>query len=138
MICVDRRQAFGAGLGAILPGLVSAPPAMAQSYGPHQGKELAPGVREVFIAKCEPGFASYRWVWVTDQIFEPGAVLPAAVAVNDMLCHMLGGLLRVKAGDREFVAKKDDLWALPKGRLARRANTGAEAAIVRVIDLLNW
>ena len=67
-----------------------------------------------------------------------GASTPLDVVPNDAICLMLEGLLRVRLGEQEFVAKKREwpLWASPKGALERRSNTGADVAVVRVIDLL--
>jgi hypothetical protein len=134
---VDRRSALGLALAAA-PALIPTTPMAATAYGPNAGEEVAPGVREVFLYKREVTLAAYKWVWMTDLAFQPGSSTPLDVVPNDAICVMLEGLVRVRLGEQEFNAARGncDLWASPKGVLERRSNTGADVAIVRVIDLL--
>ena len=138
MIDTDRRAVLALGLTAAVPALVAASPDMATDYGPNEGEEVAPGVREVFLHRQEVALAAYKWVWLTDLVFQPGASTPRDVVPNDTVCIMLEGLFRVRLGEQEFMAKKREwpLWASPKGVLERRSNTGADVAVVRIIDLL--
>ena len=141
MTDMDRRSALALGSAAALPSLAAATPAAAgtysvETYGPNAGEEVVPGVREVFLAKADVALSTYKIVWMTDLVFRPGAGTPADVAANDAVCMMVEGLLRVRLGEEEFVAKKGSLWATPKGTTERRSNSGAGVAVVRVIDLL--
>ena len=134
----DRRSALALGLAALPPMLAATRPAAAAAYGPNAGDEVAPGVREVFISECEAMLAAYKRIWMTDLVFQLGAVTTDDPVPNDRVCHMVEGLLRVRLGEQEFVVKKGHVWASPKGSLERRSNTGADVAVVRVIDLLPW
>jgi hypothetical protein len=137
MVNVDRRSAAALGLVATIPALAAAA-FPAATYGPKAGKEVAPGVREVFIYKREVTLSAYKWVWLTDLVFQPGASTPLDVVPNDTVCFMVEGVLRVKLDEQEFVGMKDacPLWASPKGAMERRSNTGVDVAVVRVMDLL--
>ena len=141
MTDMDRRSALALGSAAALPSLAAATPAAAgtysvETYGPNAGEEVVPGVREVFLTKADVALSAYKVVWMTDLVFQPGASTPADIAANDAVCVMVEGLLRVRLGEEEFVAKKGSLWATPKGTTERRSNTGPGVAVVRVIDLL--
>ena len=135
MTDVDRRFVHGL---AVAPNLVLTTPVVAVAYGPNAGEEVAPGVREVFLLDREVALSAYKRVWMTDLVFQPGSATPLDLVPNDRICHMAEGLLRVLLGEQEFVIKKGDLWASPKGASEQRKNTGADVAVVRVIDLLPW
>jgi hypothetical protein len=52
---IGRRYVLALGLAATAaPALVSARAAMAQAYGPNEGKEIAPGVRLIELGEREP------------------------------------------------------------------------------------
>ena len=111
MTDADRRSALAFGLAATLPGVAAATQAAAatytvETYGPNAGEEVAPGVREVFLSKADVALSAYKIVWMTDLVFQPGAGTPADIAANDAVCMMVEGLLRVRLGEEEFVAKK--------------------------------
>ena len=135
---MDRRSAFVLGLAGTLLPVVAPDPAAAAAYGPNVGEEVAPGVREVFLLDREVALSAYKRVWMTDLVFQPGSATPPDLVPNDRICHVAEGLLRVRLGEQEFVIKKGDLWASPKGASEQRINTGADVAVVRVIDLLPW
>ena len=141
MTDLDRRSAFALGLAAALPGLAAATPAAAatytvDTYGPEAGEEVAPGVREVFLARRDVVLASYKIVWMTDLVFQPGASTPEDVVANDIIVQMLGGFLRVRLDEEQLFLKRGNLWAFAKGARLAQANTGADVAVLRVIDLL--
>jgi hypothetical protein len=139
MVNVDRRSAAVLGLAATIPALTTVTSsAAAATYGPKAGEEVAPGVREVFLHKREVSLSAYKWAWLTDLIFQPGASIALDVVPNDTICLMVEGLLRVKLDEQEFIVTKNEhpLWASHKGAMERRSNTGADVAVVRVIDLL--
>ena len=51
---IGRRFALALGLAATTaPALLSSRTAMAQAYGPDEGKEIAPGVREIEVNQRE-------------------------------------------------------------------------------------
>lgn len=141
MTDLDRRSAVALGLAATLPGLATVTPAAAatysvDTYGPKAGEEIAPGVREVFLARRDVTLASYKIVWMTDLVFQPGASTPEDVTANDMVVQMLDGFLRVRLDEEELCLERGALWAFPKGARLAQANTGADVAVLRVIDLL--
>ena len=55
------------------------------TYGPKAGEEIAPGVREVFLARRDVTLASYKIVWMTDLVLQPGASVPEDAVANDIL-----------------------------------------------------
>jgi len=130
MIALDRRSAAAVGLAALLPGTV------AGAYGPAAGEAVAEGVREVILATREVELATYKHVWMADLVLAPGAVIPAEVVANDRIVIGVEGLVRVRLDMQEFTLKRNVLWAFPKGAVAQLANTGADVAVLRVIDLL--
>ena len=137
MTTVDRRSTLALGL-AVMPALVSTKAMPTVAYGPDAGAEVAPGVREVFLRERAIGLPAYKRIWMTDLVFQPGAATPPDLVPNDRICLIAEGLLRVRLEEKEFVIKKGDLWASPKGATERRANTGADVAVARIIDLLPW
>lgn len=126
MIALDRRSAAAVGLAALLPG------ASAGAYGPEAGEAVAPGIREVTLATRDVDLAAYKHVWMADLVFERGAV----IAANDRIVIGVEGLVRIRLDEQELVLCSGELWAFPKGAMVRLANTGADIAVLRVIDLL--
>jgi hypothetical protein len=47
--------------------------AAAQTYGPDEGKELAPGVREVALSVRDSVIPAYKMVKLRDIVIQPGA-----------------------------------------------------------------
>ena len=128
-------------LAATSTGVAAAAPVVAEicadaDYADIAGEEVAPGVREVFLASQDVALAAYKVVWMTDLVFRPGASTPSDLVANDMVVLLQRGLLRVRLDDMEFVLKRGSLWAFPKGAMLACSNTGADVAIMRVIDLL--
>ncbi|MFC5067830.1 hypothetical protein [Flaviflagellibacter deserti] len=130
---LDRRSAITLGLAGVSGILAGA--AAAQTYAPTEGKELAPGVRQVDLGEVEAHLPTYKSVKLRDIVFQPGAKLSVREMSNDMVCHMTEGELRIKQGDHDFTVKKNDVYACTTG-ISEEDVAGSTVAIMRVIDLL--
>jgi quercetin dioxygenase-like cupin family protein len=132
---IDRRLVLGAGLAAST--LVLPTAAAAQTYGPDEGKELAPGVRQVDLSERESVIPAYKMVKMRDIVIQPGAKTPDNVMKNDMVCHMLEGELSVVQNKKEFTVKKGDVWTCANADTTEGTNNKSDAvAIMRVTDLM--
>ena len=136
---MDRRSALALGLAAAAatPALATSRAAMAQMYGPDEGKELVPGVRQVDLSQREALISGYETVSMRDIVVQPGASIPKSAMENDMVCHMTEGELRVVQNGEEFTAKKGDVWTCATGTEEEAENAGDVVAIMRVTDLLS-
>jgi quercetin dioxygenase-like cupin family protein len=136
----DRRSAFALGLtAAASTALLTTPPspAVAQTYGPTEGRELGPGVRLVDLGQRASVLPAYKTLRMRDVIVQPGASTPEREMMNDMLCHMTEGELAVVQNDQRFTVKKGDVWACAKGISTEGThNAGSTVAVMRIIDLL--
>ena len=133
---LDRRSVLTLSLvGA--SGLVLSGGAAAQTYGPNEGKERGPGVRQVDLGERESSIPAYKTVRLRDIVLQPGAKTPDNMMMNDMLCHITEGELSVVQNEKQFTAKKGDVWTCAKGVTTEGTqNKGSAAAIMRIIDLL--
>ncbi len=133
----DRRSAVTLGL-ATTAAAFAAPHAAAQmTYGPNDGREVAPGVRRVDLSRRESMIPAYKTVSMRDMIYQPGAVGTGPSMPNDMVCHCLEGELQVDLGPgMQFTAKKGNVWTCAKGMPESASNKGSTVAIMRVTDLL--
>jgi hypothetical protein len=132
---MDRRLVLGVGLAAST--LVLPTAAAAQTYGPDEGKELGPGVRQVDLSEMESVIPAYKMIKLRDIVIQPGAKTPDNVMKNDMLCHMTEGELAVVQNGKEFTVKKGGVWACAKGITTEGTqNKSSAVAIMRVIDLM--
>ena|SRR5215211_9188204 len=133
---LDRRSVLTLSLvGA--SGLVLSGGAAAQTYGPNEGKERGPGVRQVDLGERESSIPAYKTVRLRDIVLQPGAKTPDNMMMNDMLCHITEGELSVVQNEKQFTAKKGDVWTCAKGVTTEGTqNKGSTAAIMRIIDLL--
>ena len=74
MEAVNRRSTLALGLTlATTPLITWATPAAAQTYGPDEGKELAPGVRQVDLSERESVIPAYKMVKMRDIVIQPGS-----------------------------------------------------------------
>ena len=138
METVARRFVLALGLAAAAtPALARSRAAMAQTYGPDEGEELAPGVRQVDLSQRDSLISGYKTVSMRDIVVQPGASVPKSAMENDMVCHMLEGELSVVQNGEEFTAKKGDVWTCATGTEEQAENTGSDVAIMRVTDLLS-
>jgi quercetin dioxygenase-like cupin family protein len=132
---MDRRLLLGFGLAASTLALPSA--AVAQTYGPDEGKEVGPGVRQVDLGEGESVIPAYKMLKLRDIVIQPGAKTPDNVMKNDMLCHMTEGELAVVQNGKEFTVKKGGVWACANGITTEGTqNKSSAVAIMRVIDLM--
>ena len=136
MVDMDRRSTLA--FGPVTASLLALPgSAAAETYGPDEGKELAPGVRQVDLGKRETMIPTYKTVSMRDFVYQPGASTTNPAMGNDMVCHCLEGEFMITQGEgMEFKAKKGDVWSCAKGMPENGKNTGNTVAIMRVIDLL--
>jgi hypothetical protein len=72
---MNRRSAIGLGVTGALFALT--PPAVAQEYGPNDGKELSPGVRMVEVGARDSDLTAYKTIQIVDVIWQPGATSSA-------------------------------------------------------------
>lgn len=136
MTSMDRRSALSLGIVAV-SALAMTRSASAQTYGSTEGKELAPGVRQVDLGDRESLIPAYQKVRMRDIVIQPGANTPESEMMNDMVCHMTEGELSVRQNDNQFTVKKGDVWSCAKGvNTEGTQNKGGAVAIMRVIDLL--
>ena len=135
---INRRSTLGLGLiMAATPLVAWATPAAAQTYGPEEGEEIAPGVRVVTLGERASNIPAYKTVKLRVVVIQPGAKTPDNKMMNDMLCHMTEGELSVVQNERKFTVKKGDVWTCHNGDTTEGTqNTGSAVAIMRIIDLL--
>jgi quercetin dioxygenase-like cupin family protein len=134
---MNRRSAMAFGLtAAATPLFVLATPAVAQTYGPNEGKEIAPGVRLVEVGTRESVISAYKSISIADIVFQPGAVFPETPMDNDMVCHITAGEFTIKKGDKEFTVKEGDVYTCAKGKPDGATNTSSVVGVHRVIVLI--
>ena len=132
---MDRRLVLGLGLAASTLALPTT--AAAQTYGPNEGKEVAPGVRVVELGERESILPAYKMLKLRDVVLQPGASTPDNEMPNDMLCHVTEGELSVVQNQNNFTVKKGDVWACAKGITTEGTKNASNAvAIMRIIDLM--
>jgi quercetin dioxygenase-like cupin family protein len=91
----------------------------------------------VDLSKQESLIPGYKTVSMRDIVFQPGSNTPNNTMMNDMVCHITEGELRVVQNDQqEFTAKKGDVWSCAVGTKEQGWNEGDVVAIMRVIDML--
>ena len=135
---VNRRSALALGATMVAaPFLGGASPAVAKSYGPTEGNEIAPGVRLVTLGTQESRLKGYKSLLMEDVVFQPKGSLPLGdVMADDMVCSVTEGELEIVAGDMKFTAKGGDVWSCAKGSTKESAvNNGSAVAVMRVINL---
>jgi quercetin dioxygenase-like cupin family protein len=138
MEAINRRSTLALGLTmAAAPLIVGATTSAAQTYGPDEGKELAPGVRQVDLSERESVIPAYKMVKMRDIVIQPGAKTPDNVMKNDMVCHLTEGELAVVQNGKEFTVKKGDVWTCANADTTEGTNNKSDAvAIMRVTDLM--
>jgi quercetin dioxygenase-like cupin family protein len=138
MEAVNRRSTLALGLTAAATPLIAwATPAVAQTYGPEEGEEIAPGVRVLALGERDSVIPAYKMVKLRDVVIQPGAKTPDNVMKNDMLCHLTEGELSVVQNDKKFTVKKGDVWTCANADTTEGTqNTSSAVAIMRVIDLM--
>jgi hypothetical protein len=136
MTNMDRRSVLSLGIVAA-SALAVTRSASAQTYGSAEGKELAPGVRQVDLGDRESLIPAYQKIRMRDIVIEPGAATPDTEMMNDMVCDLTEGELSVTQNAKQFTAKKGDVWSCSKGiNTEGTKNSGNTVAVMRIIDLL--
>ena len=135
---VNRRSAMALGLtaAAATPLLALATPARAKEYGPTEGKEIAPGVRVVEVGEGNADIPAYKSIKIIDIVFQPGAVAPATVMDNDMVCTIISGEFMIKKVDKEFALKEGDMYTCSKGKTDMATNTSTVVGVHRIAILI--
>jgi len=135
---MKRRSALALGLtaAAATPLFASATPAEARTYGPNEGKELAPGVRAVEVGTRPSVIPAYKSIDIVDIVFQPGAVAPKELMSNDMVCHITAGEFKIEKGEMAFDVKEGDVYTCGKGKPDKATNTGSVVGVHRVIILI--
>lgn len=133
---IGRRSTFALGLAAAAtPALVLPVAAVARTYGPNEGKEIAPGVRLVELGKAESTIPAYKTIEMVDIIFQPGKTFSEKSMSADMACHMTQGEVLVKKASKQFTVKEGELYTCVKGEQEDDTNSGSTVAIMRAIIL---
>jgi len=140
---VNRRSALALSLATAgaTPLFALATPAGAAeifpSYGPNDGKEIAPGVRIVEVGTWKSDdMTGFKSVVVVDAVFQPGAADKGSVMDNDMLCFITAGEFTIKKADREFNVKKGDYYTCGKGKTDHATNISKEVGVHRIAILI--
>lgn len=135
---LNRRSAMALGwtVAAAAPLATLATSAVAQMYGPEEGKEYHPGVRVVMLGNRESMISAYKKVQLSDTVFQPGSTWPDEPMPNDMVCTVIEGELEITQGEMKFTCKEGDVYACGKDTHESATNKGSVPAVMRVIDLL--
>ena len=134
---LDRRSAITLGFAAA-SGLAIPSPAIAVTYDPDFGDEIAPGIRQVHLGSAASKLSGYTRISLRDLVFQPGANTYDPSSPNDMISHITDGWLRVRQGETEWIATSVyGPWTSPKGIKTVHKNPNADVAVMRIIDLLN-
>ena len=133
---LDRRSALVLGVAIAVPASVLSRSAAAAMYGPDDGKEILPGIRQVDLRKWPVSFATYKSAVVSDYVFAPDSGFPNEAMKNDMICQIVDGEIWVKQGELEYTAKTGHVFACGKGTFEEDQNRSGAVAVMRVIDLL--
>jgi quercetin dioxygenase-like cupin family protein len=134
---IGRRSALALGLAATAaPALVSSRAAMAQAYGPNEGKETSPGVREIELSERPAIIPGYKSVKMLDVVFQPGARAPQETMEHDVVCHIVEGEMTISLNGEEFTVKKNDVYTCAKGVTDVSRNDGDSVAVMRAIVLI--
>ena len=133
---IGRRSAFTLGLAVAAAHALALPAAAAErTYGPNEGKELAPGVRLVGLGKSESTIPAYKTIEMVDFIFQPGSTYRHKSMSDDMVCFMPQGAVSIKKASKQFTVKEGEIYTCVKGEPEETTNTGSTVAVMRVIML---
>ena len=135
---MNRRSAMALGLtvAAATPLFGSAAFAAAKTYGPDEGKEIAPGVRVIEVGTRESVIPAYKSIQILDIVFQPGATAPESDMTDDMVCHITAGEFTIKKGAEEFSVKEGDMYTCAKGKPDGATNTSDVVGVHRIAVLI--
>ena len=138
MKAMNRRSAIALGVtaAAATPLFALAASAKTKTYGPKEGKEIAPGVRVVEVGTGNSDIPAYKSISIVDVVFQPGAHAPQSVMDNDMVCTITAGAFTIKKADKEFKLKEGDMYTCTKGKTDEATNTSKEVGIHRIAVLI--
>jgi hypothetical protein len=111
-------------------------PAVAQEYGPNDGKELSPGVRLVEIGTRDSDIPAYKSIQIVDVVWQPGAVSSADPMPYDMVCYITAGEFKTKKATKEYTLKKGDIYTCGKGTTDIATNTSKAVGVHRIAFLI--
>jgi hypothetical protein len=111
-------------------------PAVAQEYGPNDGKELSPGVRLVEIGTRDSDIPAYKSIQIVDVVWQPGAVSSADPMPYDMVCYIAAGEFKTKKATKEYTLKKGDIYTCGKGTMDMATNTSKAVGVHRIAFLI--
>ena len=114
------------------PLFVSSASAAAPMYGPEDGKELHPGIRLVEIGEMHSDIPAYKSISMIDIVFQPGAVFPETVMMDDMVCFILAGEFKINKVDQEFIVKESETYTCAKGKTDEAENISSVVGIMRI------
>ena len=135
MTRMNRRSTMALGLSvAATPLFIFGSPARGAvpKYGPNDGKEIAPGVRVVELGAFNSDIPAYKSIFMVDIVFQPGAVVPAKVMKDDMVCYIAAGEFKIKKADKEFTVKEGEMYTCTKGKTDEATNVGKDVGIHRI------
>ncbi|PBC00502.1 hypothetical protein [Mesorhizobium sp. WSM3860] len=138
MKAINRRSTIALGLAAAaaMPLFTLAASAKTKTYGPKEGKEIAPGVRVVEVGTGNSDIPPYKSISIVDVVFQPGAHAPAMVMDNDMVCTITAGEFTIKKTDKQFKLKEGDVYTCSKGKTDEATNTSKGVGIHRIAVLI--
>jgi hypothetical protein len=132
---VDRRLALTLGFAAV-SGLAIPSTAVARTYDPDVGEEIAPGVRQIFLGSAASDLSGYTRISMRDLVFQPGSNTYDPSIQNDMISYVAEGALIVRQGGTQWIAKSGyGPWTSRKGIKTAYLQTHSEVAVLRIIDL---
>jgi quercetin dioxygenase-like cupin family protein len=135
---MNRRSAIALGVSAaaVTPLFALAASAKTKTYGPKEGKEIAPGIRLVEVGTGNSDIPAYKSISIVDVVFQPGTHAPAMVMDNDMVCTITAGEFTIKKADKEFKLKEGDMYTCAKGKTDEATNTSGEVGVHRIAMLI--
>jgi len=140
MTSITRRSALA--LSMVAPALaLPKQAAAADLYGPDEGKEYAPGIRQIDLGKFPIHVGGYKTAMVIDFAAKPGSVFPDNPMPADMVCVIVTGEFLVKqsgtgAADQPFTVKAGGVYSCAKDSHEMAKNTGTVQAVMRVVMLM--
>ena len=132
---VDRRLALTLGFAAVSEFAIPNS-ALARTYDPDSGEEIAPGVRQVFLGSAASNLSGYTRIAMRDLVFQPGANTYDPAIQNDIISHVTDGWLIVRQGETQWVAGSSyGPWCSAKGIKTAYMQTHSDVAVLRILDL---
>jgi hypothetical protein len=136
MKTINRRSALLLDAStALMPVLPADAQTSGPMYGPKDGKEVAPGVRQVDLGESPNKLPNYSAITMRDIVMQPNSTTPAMPMANDMICHMTEGQLALNKEGEDLTMQKNHVWICTKGSHEVAMNKSNQIAVMRIIDL---